>query len=97
VTRGLERCQPYAPELDGIAIVERRESVFGLRRCAQIDGRARPVAKLQVTGDEVRMQVREEDVRDAQVVIRGIGHVLINVALRIDDCRDPRLLIADDI
>ena len=48
-------------------------------------------------GDEVGVEVREEDVRDPQAVLGGEREVLIDVALRIDDRRRVRLLVADQI
>ena len=50
-----------------------------------------------MAGDEVGVEVRQEDVRDAQAVLRGEREVLIDVALRIDDGRECRLLVADEI
>ena len=66
-----------------------------LRRGAEIDRRAGAIAQLEVTGDEVGVEVREEDVRDPQAVLGGEREVLIDVALRIDDGRRVRLLVAD--
>ena len=43
------------------------------------------------------MKVGEEDVRDAQAVLGGEREVLLDVALRIDDRRGLRLLVADQI
>jgi len=38
-----------------------------------------------VTRDEVGMQVRQEDVRDTEVVLSGKRQVLLNIPLRVDD------------
>ena len=48
-------------------------------------------------GDEVGVEMGEEHVRDAQPVLGGNAKVLIDVALRIDDGRGARLLVADEI
>jgi hypothetical protein len=50
-----------------------------------------------VTRDEVRVQMREDHVRDPKAVLLSEGQVLIDVALRIDDGRRARLLVADEI
>ena len=49
------------------------------------------------SGDEVRVEMREEHVRDAQLVRVDERQILIDVALRIDDRGDATFLIADDI
>ena len=50
-----------------------------------------------MTGDEVRVQVGEEDVRDTQAVLRGERQVLLDVALRIDDRGGAGGLVADQV
>ena len=97
VPRRLERLQPHSPQVDDVAVVERRERILGPRGGAQIDRRAGAIAQLEVAGDEVGVEVGEEDVRDPQAVLGGEGEVLIDVALRVDDGRRVRLLVADEI
>jgi hypothetical protein len=43
------------------------------------------------------VEMGEEDVRDPQIVLGGERQVLIDVALRVDDGRDMRLFVADQI
>jgi len=50
-----------------------------------------------VAGNEVRVEVRQEDVPDAQTVLGGKRQVLIHVTLRIDDGSGVCLLVADQI
>ena len=45
------------------------EGVLGLRGGAQIYSRARPVAKFQVAGEKVGVEMRQEYVRDSQPVL----------------------------
>ena len=97
VARRFDRLQPHAPELDASPSCERRERVFRLRRGAEIDRRADAIAQLEMSGDEVGVQVRQDDVRDAQPVLGGEGDVLIDVALRIDDGRGAGRLVADEV
>src|SRR5262249_21161101 len=75
----------------------RREGVLRFRRRAEIDRGAGAVAQLEMTGDEVGVEVGEEDVRDAQAVRVGEGQVLIDVALRGDDGCGAGLLVADQV
>ena len=64
---------------------------------AEIDRRAGPVAQLEMAGDEIGVEVGEEDVRDPQAVLLGEGQVLVDVALRVDDRGRPGRLVADEI
>src|SRR5262249_28062508 len=63
----------------------------------EMDRCAGPVPQLQVTGDEVGVEVRQEHMLDLKPVLGGERQVLIDVALRIDDGRDLRLLVSDEI
>ena len=82
--------QPHPAEFDDVAVGERRERVLRLGCGAEIDRRAGAIAQLEMAGDEVGVEVREEDVRDSQAVLPGERDVLIDVALRIDDGRRMR-------
>ena len=97
VSRRLERLQPHSTEIDDVAVVERDERV--LRSCgrAQIDLRPGAIAQFEVAGNEVGMEVREEDVLDSQTMLGGEREVLIHVTLRVDDGGRVRLLVADQI
>ena len=97
MARRLERLQPHASELDGIAVVEGNKWVLGLCRSTQVDLRADAIAKLEVTGDEIRMEVREEDVLDLEAMLGGKRQVLIDVTLRIDDRCRVRFLVANQV
>ena len=59
-----QHLQAHAAEFENVAIVKRREGVGRLRGGAEIDGRADAIAQLQMAGDEIGVQVREEDVLD---------------------------------
>jgi hypothetical protein len=95
------RFQDHQPdaraEVDDVAVVQRRGGVFGLRRLADVDRGAGPIAQLEVPGDEVGVEVRQEDVRDAQAVLGRHGDVLIDVTLRIDNGSHARRLVADEV
>jgi hypothetical protein len=50
-----------------------------------------------VAGDEVRVEVREEDAPDGEPGGLLVGEVRVDVRLRIDDARLPRGLVADEV
>ena len=55
------------------------------------------LAELDVTGDEVGVEMRQQHVLDAQPALGRKGDVLIDVPLRIHDGRDAGGLVADEI
>ena len=97
MARRLECLEAHASQLHTIAVSERRERELRLRRPAKIDRRADAIAQLQVTGDEVRVKVREKDVLYLETVRVGERQILIDVALRIDDRRSARQFVANQI
>ena len=92
-----ERSQPHGAELDAVAVSEWREGVLGLRGAPEVNRRATLLLQLEMARDEVRVEVREDDVADRQAVFSGERHVLIDVTLRIDDGSCRRLLVANQI
>ena len=53
-----DRLQPHAPELDAVAVSERRERVLRLGG-AEINPRPDAIAQFQVAGDEIGVEVVE--------------------------------------
>ena len=64
---------------------------------AEVDQGALAVAQLQVAGEKVRVEVGEEDVLDPAAEPPGVGDVVLDVALRIDDRGAARLLVGDEV
>ena len=62
-----------------------------------LDRRAGAVPKLQVSRDEIRVKMREQDVANLQAVAVRFLEVHIDVPPRIDDGRRARLLVTDEI
>ena len=60
----LEDLEPDLSERHRLAVGERREVVLGLGTGAEIDPGALAVAQLEVPGDEIRVKVGQEDMRD---------------------------------
>ena len=84
-------------KLDDAAVADRLECIFGNRRASEANRRANAVSQFEMTRDEIGMEVREEDVRDAKTVIRSERQVLIDVTLRIDDRCQAARLVGNDV
>ena len=97
MTGRLQRLQPRVPEFHAVAIGERRERVFRARGRPEVNARAGSIAQLEVARDEVGVEVREKHVTNRQSLLGRRGQVLLDIALRIDDRRGVRLLVADEI
>ena len=94
VARRFQHLQAHAPEFENVAIVKRSKRVPRFRRGAQIDRRAHAIAQLQMPGDEIGVEMRQEYVLDLERVLGGKRDVLVGVPLRVNDgCRAclPRL------
>ncbi len=77
--------------------MKRSKRVRRFGRGAQIDFRADAIAQLQMPGDEIGVEMREEYVLDLERVLGGKGDVLVGVALRVNDgCRACRL-VSDEV
>ena len=62
-----------------------------------MDGRTATVAQFQVAGDEVGVEVAEEDMADLEAKFFRVGQVLLNVALRVDDDGGRTCLVSQQI
>src|SRR5205085_5369929 len=71
------------------------ELIRRLCRSAETNGRSDAIAQFQVSGDEIGMKMRQEYVLDLQPMLGGEGHVLVDVALRINDDASTRCFISD--
>jgi hypothetical protein len=97
VARRFEYLDAHAAKIDGAAVADGREAVFRDGFPPEVYRRADAVAELQMSRNEVRVEVCEENVGDAQSVFGGEVEVLIDVALRIDDRGSAGGFIADDV
>ncbi len=73
------------------------EGVLGRGGSAEVDGGVAAIAELEMAGDEVGMEVREEDVADVQAESVSVVDVLLDVALRVDDDGRVAGFVADEI
>ncbi len=92
-----ENLQAEVREVESIAVLRRLEGVLRLRARAEVDGGAAAVAEFEVAGDEVGVKVGEEDVADFEPELRGVGEVLVDVALRVDDDGRGSGFVADEV
>ncbi len=97
VAGGFEDLQAQSREVERIAVLHRHERVFGLGAGAEMDGRAATVAQFQMAGDEVGVEMGEEDVADLEAERFGVGQVLLDVALGIDDDGGGTGLVSEQI
>jgi len=95
--RRFENLDPDRSEIDRGAIPDGLEFIFGNRLPAEADGGAHAVAQFEMTRDEIGVKVRQEDVHDAEVVIRRKRQVLIDVTLRIDDGGRAAFFVGNDV
>ena len=97
VAGGFEDLQAQAGEVERVAILHGDEGVLGLGAAAEMDGGAAAVAQFQMAGDEVGVEVGEEDVADLEAEFFGVGEVLLDVALRVDDDGGAAGFVAEQV
>ena len=62
-----------------------------------MDRRAATVAQFQMAGDEVGVKMGEEDVADLEAEFPGVGQVLLDIALGVDDDGGRAGLVSEQI
>ena len=97
VAGGLEHLQTQSREAESIAVFHGDEGVFSLGAGTEMDGRAAAGAQLEVTGDEVGVEVGEKYVANLEPRFFGVGQVLLNVALRVNDDGGRTGLVCEQI
>ena len=79
--------EPYLAQVEDLAVRQVVDRELGLGAGAERDGGAGGIGQLQVPGQEVGVEVRLDDPLDGQPVGGGVGEVLADVALGVDDDR----------
>jgi hypothetical protein len=97
VAGSFEHFEAQSREFERIAVLHRHEGVFRLGAGAEMDGRAATVAQFQMAGDEVGVKMGEEDVADLEAEFLGVGQVLLNIALGVDDDGGRAGLVSEQI
>jgi hypothetical protein len=80
----LQEVQAGVSETNRIAVFHRLVREFRPRALAQVDARAGTLSQFEVAGNEIRVQVRFDDVPDREARLRRRIDVNFNVSLRVD-------------
>ena len=94
---GVHDLQHHVPERDALAVGQRPDGEVGRRRRAVADPGAGGLGQLQVSGDEVGVEVGVDDSDDAQPVLAGLLQVHLDVAARVDHHRLPGAGVPDQV
>jgi len=92
---GLEHREAHLAELHRVAVRHRRERILGPGPRAEMDRGALALAKLEVAGNEVGVEMRQEHVTDPAAEPAGVVEVLLDVALWVDHGRGSTRLVGD--
>ena len=97
VPRCRANLQFHLAQADALAMPQTADGELRLRRLAVPDGRARSIGQLEVTGDEVRMDMRLDHALDSQTMLLCICEIGGDVALRINDDGASGVLVGDEV
>lgn len=97
VAGGLHDLQGHLAEGDALALGEGADRVLGLGAAAVADPCSGPVGQLQVSGDEVRVEVGVDHPDDGEAPCLGVRQVLRDVPSRVDDDRPAGRLVGDQV
>src|SRR5215469_6191340 len=92
-----ERFEAHAAEFHQSPVAERGETVSRLCGRPEVDRRPCTIAQLQMAGDEVGVQVGQEDVPDLESVLTGKPKIPIDVTLGVDDGSDVGALVPNQV
>ena len=84
VSRSLQYLQTQSRKFERIAIFHGNERVLRPGLCSQPDLGAAAVAQLEMSGNEVGMEVSQKDVTNLRAQPLGVTQILLDIALRID-------------
>src|SRR6516165_7660288 len=97
MSRRLQHDEPHGAEANHGAVRHRHKRVLRTRPRTEMDRGPCPVAELEVTRDEIRMEMRQEHVADPAPESIRIRQILVYVALRVDNRRQAAVLVSDQI
>lgn len=92
-----EGLETNATEFDGGAVAEGSEAILSPGFGAEIDCGTEAIAEFEMTGDEISVEMGEEDMFDLKAVFFSEGEVAIDVALGIDDGGDACGIVGDEV
>jgi hypothetical protein len=93
----VQRANDDGAELELPAVLERLVVVLGRSKAVDVDRRARCERQPAVARHVVGVVVRLEDVLDLDTHVACEVEVDVDLEARIDDGRDSRLLVADEV
>jgi hypothetical protein len=97
VPRGLHDLERDVAEGDPLTVGQVADGVLGLRAPPVADPRSRGRRQLEVTGEEVGVEVGVDHTDDVQPVRPSVGEVLGDVAARVDDDGLAGRLVGDQV
>ena len=97
VAGGFEDLEAEAGEVEGVAVFHGDELVLGFGVGAEADVGAAAVAEFEMAGEEVGVEVGEEDVADVHAEFVGVVDVLLDVALGVDHDGGAAGFVGDEI
>ena len=95
--RRLQYLQAQSRKIQRIAVLHRDKFVVGLGPRPKPNLRAAAIAQLQMPGKKVSMEVGEEDIANRHAEPLGVGQILLDIPLRINDDRSLAGLVGDQI
>ena len=95
--RRVQRPDRQVAELELPAVVERLVVVVGIGEAVDVDRRPRRGGEASVAGHVVGVVVGLEHVVDVHAQVAREAQVLVDVELRVDDRREPRVGVADQV
>ena len=97
VPGGMAELQLNVAQGVALAVLDRHGVELGLCDRGVDDLGAGRFGKFEVAGEEVGMEVRLDDQLDGHAEFLGVGHVLADITLRIDDHGAAGGLVADQV
>ena len=98
VTRSLERLECHArAQLQHVTIRQGLERKLRLSARAEADRRADLITQLEMSRDEIGMEVGQDRVANLEPLLLRIGDVLVDVTLRVNDRSDPASLVRHEV
>jgi hypothetical protein len=98
VARSPEHLQAHrGPQVDARTVAVGDELVVGIRASPQVDGGTRTIAQLEMAGQEIGVEVSQEDVTD--LAARLLRHLQItpDIPLWIDDRSDTAAVVGHEV
>src|SRR4051794_31880579 len=97
MARGFENLEAHSRKIKAVSIFHLYEVVFGLSAGTEVDFGAATISQFEMAGYEIGVEMRKEDVSDLEADIPGVGQVILDIALRINDRRGCTGLVSEQV